>query len=33
MLIIPIYDTGGVYSLAVDPANLPEWLKRWMEVK
>lgn len=25
---ILIYDTGKVYSLEIDPSNIPEWLLR-----
>jgi hypothetical protein len=31
MIYVPIYDTGRVYVIEIDPANPPEWYKRWKQ--
>jgi hypothetical protein len=31
LIALRIYDTGAVYVLMIDPANMPEWVRRWIE--
>ena len=33
MISIILFDTGKAYRFEFDPAALPEWLARWIEME